>query len=196
MKTLLYQIGCAVVILLLILLSVTQCSTTKGLKKDLATATIEKQQAEADYLNLVKAKQRIDTVYKEGKTVTIRKTQFKAITDTLFVDSGKVYGLFKDSIIGKDLTLRANIVASDLRSIDYTYNVREKIVIKENIVYQVDTITNNIRPRAFYALADVGLHSYSAGVQYQGRKRLGVTARYNWYQSDKFISVGVVCRIF
>ena len=196
MKTIIINIAVGLVIIALTLLLVNQCSRKKDAQKELVTATIEKQQAVNDYMTLIKAKQRIDTLYKDGKTITIRKTDFKTITDTFLIENGKVYGLFKDSIINKDLSLRAEIVASDLKSVEYTYNVREKIITKENIVYNVDTVVSMIRPRSLYGLADVGIHTYSAGLQYQGRKRLGVTARYNWYQSDRFVTVGVVYRIF
>ena len=196
MKTLLNQIITAAVIIGLVLLSVTQCSRKKEAQRETIAAVIDKQQAQADYLELVRAKQRIDTLYKEGKTVTIRKTQFKAITDTLYIEHGKVYGLFRDSIINEDLTLRAEITASDLRAVSYNYSVREKIIREQTILTEHDTLIQTVRKGQLIGLMDVGLHSYSAGLQYQSRKRLGFTARYNWFKSDGFVSVGVAYRIF
>lgn len=188
-------IGIAAVILL-IFLSVSQCSQKKAAQRETIAATIAKQQAEADYLKLVKAKTKTDTLYKDGKTIVKHQTDFKTITDTLFIEHGKVYGTFKDSINSPELSLQAIITASDLRAIDYTYSVREKIIREQSIITEHDTLVQVIRKGQLIGLADVGLHSYSAGLQYQTRKRLGFTARYNWYQSDGFISVGVSYRLF
>jgi len=188
-------IGIAAVILL-IFLSVSQCSQKKAAQRETIAATIAKQQAEADYLKLVKAKTKTDTLYKDGKTIVKHQTDFKTITDTLFIEHGKVYGTFKDSINSPELSLQAIITASDLRAIDYTYSVREKIIREQSIITEHDTLVQVIRKGQLIGLADVGLHSYSAGLQYQSRKRLGFTARYNWYQSDRFVSIGVAYRIY
>jgi hypothetical protein len=125
MKTLLTQIIGAIVIIGLLLLSVQQCSQKKSAQKETVSAVIDKQNAERDYLELVKAKTRIDTLYKQGETITKHHTQFKTITDTLFVDNGKVYGVYKDSINSPELKLQATITASDLKAIDYTYEVTQ-----------------------------------------------------------------------
>ncbi len=69
MKTLLTQIIGAIVIIGLLLLSVQQCSQKKTAQKQIS-AVIDKQNAERDYLELVKAKTRIDTLYKQGETIT------------------------------------------------------------------------------------------------------------------------------
>jgi len=196
MKTYLLNIGLSGIILIFIFVSFSQCSQKNKALKNTETALIEKQKAEAEYLDLVKLKTRIDTLWKEGKTKVIHKTDFKTITDTLFVDHDKVYGLFKDSIINQDLTLHADIVASDLHSIDYTYSVREKIITQQSILTEHDTLIQQVRKGQLIGLADIGMHSYSAGLQYQTRKRIGFTARYNWYQSDGFVSIGVDYRIF
>lgn len=188
-------IGIAAIILL-IFLSVSQCSQKKAAQRETIAATIAKQQAEADYLKLIKAKTKTDTLYKDGKTIVKHQTDFKTITDTLYVEHGKVYGMFKDSINSPELSLQAIITASDLRAIDYTYSVREKIIREQSIITERDTLVKVIRKGQLIGLADVGLHSYSAGLQYQTRKRLGFTARYNWYQSDRFVSVGVAYRLF
>jgi len=188
-------IGIAAVILL-IFLSVSQCSQKKAAQRETIAATIAKQQAEADYLKLVKAKTKTDTLYKDGKTIVKHQTDFKTITDTLFIEHGKVYGTFKDSINSPELSLQAIITASDLRAIDYTYSVREKIIREQSIITEHDTLVQVIRKGQLIGLADVGLHSYSAGLQYQSRKRLGFTASYNWYQSDRFVSIGVAYRIY
>lgn len=132
MKTLLTNIIGAVLIIGLILLSISQCTKKKQAQKETISAVIDKQQAQADYLALVKAKTRIDTLYKEGEIITKHHTQFKTIRDTLFVDSGKVYGVFKDSINTAELKLQATITASDLKAIDYKFEVREKIIREQN----------------------------------------------------------------
>jgi len=184
------------VILALSLISLKQCSSFKKLTIIAETAISDKVKAEADYLRLVKAKTRTDTVYQKGKTRVVHKTQFKTITDTLFVENGKVYGTYRDSINSPDLKLQATITASDLKAIDYTYEVTQKIIREQTILTEHDTLVQIVRKGMLLGLADIGLHSYSAGLQYQSRKRLGFTARYNWYQSDGFVSVGVAYRIF
>lgn len=196
MKTLLTQIIGAIIIIGLLLLSVQQCSQKKSAQKETISAVIDKQNAEWDYLELVKAKTRIDTLYKQGETITKRHTQFKTITDTLYVEGGKVYGVYKDSINSPELSLQATITASDLQAIDYTYEVTQKIIREQSILTEHDTLVQTVRRGMLLGLADIGLHSYSAGLQYQSRKRLGFTARYNWYQSDGWVSIGVAYRIF
>jgi hypothetical protein len=196
MKTLLTQIIGAIVIIGLLILSVQQCSQKKTAQKQTVSAVIDKQNAERDYMELVKAKTRIDTLYKQGETITKHHTQFKTITDTLFVDNGKVYGVYKDSINSPELKLHATITASDLKAIDYTYEVTKQIIREQSILTEHDTLVHTVRRGMLLGLADIGVHSYSAGLQYQSRKRLGFTARYNWYQSDGWVSVGVAYRIF
>ncbi len=196
MKTLLTQIIGAIVIIGLLLLSVQQCSQKKTAQKETVSAVIDKQNAERDYMELVKAKTRIDTLYKQGETITKHHTQFKTIRDTIYPDSPKVYGVYKDSINSPELKLHATITASDLKAIDYTYEVTKQIIREQSILTEHDTLVQTVRNGMLLGLADVGLHSYSAGLQYQSRKRLGFTARYNWYQSDGWVSVGVAYRIF
>lgn len=173
----------------LALLSFQQCKQNRS-------AQTELKQTQSKYIALIEAKTRIDTVYKEGKTVTLSKTHFKTITDTLFVERGKVYGTFRDSINSPELTLQATITASDLRAIDYRYSVREKIIREQSIVTVHDTLIRQVRRGQLIGVADFGLRSYSAGVQYQSWNRWGVTARYNWHGSDRFATVGVAYRIF
>jgi len=196
MKQIAVNIGMGGLILLFIILTMNQCSVKKDAQKRAEIAQAGKSKAEADYLELVKAKTRTDTVYKAGKTQVVRKTDFKTITDTLYVEGGKVYGTYRDSINSPDLKLQATITASDLKAIDYTYEVTQKIIREQTILTEHDTLIQIVRKGQLIGLADIGLHSYSAGLQYQSRKRLGFTARYNWYQSDGFVSVGVAYRIF
>jgi len=196
MKTLLINIVLAVGLVIFAGMSIQQCSQKKAAQRETITAVIDKQNTERDYLALVKAKTRIDTLYKDGKTIVKHHTDFKTITDTLYVEQGKVYGVFKDSIVSPELSLQATITASDLRAIDYTYSVREKIIREQSIITEHDTLVQVIRKGQLIGLADIGLHSYSAGLQYQSRKRIGFTARYNWYQSDRFVSIGVAYRIY
>jgi len=196
MKNLLTQIALTVLLLVFAGLTFQQCGEKRKAKKETAKAVQSQQQIFTDYINLVKAKTRIDTVYKEGVTKTVTKTAFKCVTDTLFIETGKVYGLFRDSIIDDNLTLRTQVIASDMRSISYDYKVREKIIREQTILTVHDTITERVRSPSLIGIADIGLHSYSAGLQYQSRKRIGFTARYNLYKSDGFVTVGVAYRIF
>ncbi len=196
MKTLLTQIIGAIVIIGLLLLSVQQCSQKKSAQKATVSAVIDKQNAERDYMELVKAKTRIDTLYKKGETRFVPHDVFKTIRDTIYPDSPKVYGVYKDSINSPELKLQATITASDLKAIDYTYEVTIQIIREQSILTEHDTLVQTVRKGMLLGLADIGLHSYSAGLQYQSRKRLGFTARYNWYQSDGWVSVGVAYRIF
>ncbi len=196
MKTLLTQIIGAIAIIGLLILSVQQCSQKKTAQKATISAVIDKQNAERDYLELVKAKTRIDTLYQKGETRFIPHNVFKTIRDTIYPDSPKVYGVYKDSINSPELKLQATITASDMKAIDYTYEVTQKIIREQSILTEHDTLIQQVRKGMLLGLADIGLHSYSAGLQYQSRKRLGFTARYNWYQSDRWVSVGVAYRIF
>ena len=196
MKNTLIQIALGILVILFVLISVSQCSQKKATQRELISAGIDLAQAERGYLELVKAKTRIDTLYKQGETITKHHTQFKTITDTLYVEGGKVYGVYKDSINSHELKLQATITASDLKAVDYTYEVTQKIIREQSILTDHDTLIQQVRNGMLLGLADIGLHSYSAGLQYQSRKRLGFTARYNWYQSDGWVSVGVAYRIF
>ena len=196
MRNTLIQIGLTVLLLVFAGLTLQQCSEKRKAKKETAKAVQSQQQIFTDYINLVKAKTRIDTVYKEGATKTVTKTDFKRVTDTLFIESGKVYGVFRDSIIDADLTLKTQVIASDMKSISYDYKVREKIIREQSILTVHDTLIQQVRKGQLIGLADIGLHSYSAGLQYQSRKRIGFTARYNLYKSDGFVTVGVAYRIF
>ena len=170
-------------------LSVKQCSEKKIAKQKLGVVNDK-------YLALLEAKSRVDTVYKEGKTVYAHKTDFKTITDTLFVEGSKVFTEYLDSIQSPELKLKATVIANDLRSIDYEYNVREKIIIRENIVYKNDTLKIVNNKAHLYGIADIGLNHYGLGFQYQTKKRIGVLAKYNWYNDDKFVTIGVSYRIF
>ena len=196
MKQLIINIALGLLTVMSLLGYISQCSQKKSAQRETISAVIDKQNAERDYLALVKAKTRIDTLYKDGKTIIKHHTDFKTITDTLYVEYGKVYGVFKDSIVSPELSLQATITASDLRAIDYTYSVREKIIREQSILTEHDTLIQVISKGQLIGLADIGLHSYSAGLQYQSRKRIGFTARYNWYQSDRFVSIGVAYRIY
>ena len=150
----------------------------------------------SDYLKLVNSKTKTDTVYKYLAAKTIHKTVFKAIYDTLYIDANKAYGVYKDSVNSDDLSLYTKIVASDLKSVDYTYFVRQKIINTSSIINRTDTLIIYKRKPALYALLDVGKHSYSAGLQYNTCNRFGFTARINLYQDEKYLSVGAVYRIF
>lgn len=171
-------------------LSVKQCSEKKIAKQKLGVVNNK-------YLALLESKSRVDTVYKEGKTVYIHKTDFKTITDTLFVEGNKVFKEYSDSLKTPELNLSARIVANELRSINYEYSVREKIIIRENIVYKTDTLKLVNNKAHLYGIADIGLDTYGIGLQYQTKKRIGFVAKYNWYNNDtKFITIGASYRIY
>ena len=196
MKNLIINIVLIILVMLFAGLTFNQCSVKKSEREQKETALAGKAKSDADYIALVKAKTRIDTLYKQGETKYITKTDFKTTTDTLFIEGGKVYSLYLDSIRTPELTLDAKVTASDLKGIDYTYSVTQKIIHEQTILTEYDTLIQVIRKGQLIGLADIGLHSYSAGLQYQSRKRIGFTARYNWYRSDGWVSIGATYRIF
>jgi hypothetical protein len=196
MKTLLTQIIGAIVIIGLLILSVQQCSQKKSAQKATISAVIDKQNAERDYLELVKAKTRIDTLYKQGETITKHHTQFKTITDTFYVDNGKVYGVYKDSINSHELKLQATITASDLKAIDYTYEVTKQIIREQSILTEHDTLVQTVRKGQLIGFGLIGVHSYSAGAQYQTKKRIGFMGKHTWFNDERFWEAGVTYRIF
>lgn len=180
------------------ILNVTQCSDKKQQAKQIAKISIEKHDAINDYIKLVKAKTTRDTAYIPGPVrIVASKPQFKAVHDTLFIDKGKVYGLFRDSIVGPDLTLWADITASDLRAINYRYSVKQKTITERSVVYEHDTLVVENKKRHLYFQADIGLdNQWGVGLQYQGKKRLGAIMRYNSWDNKKFLTAGVAVRAF
>jgi len=173
MKAILINIVLIALVLLFAGLTFKQCSEKKSERKLKETALAGRAKSDADYLELAKAKTRIDTMWKEGKTVTKRDTTF--LKDTAWIENGKEYGQFKWSIDSADLKFKATVTASDLRAIDYTYSVREKIITQQPILTVHDTLIQQVRKGQLIGLFDIGLHSYSAGLQYQSRKRIGFT---------------------
>lgn len=196
MKQRLINIGLILLVLIFAGLTFNQCSVKRGVQTELKTTETKLTKANADYLSLVKAKVRIDTVYKAGKTQVVNRTLFEVITDTLYVEGGKVYSLYLDSIRTPELTLDAKVTASDLKAINYTYSVTEKIIREQTILTEHDTLIQQVRKGQLIGLADIGLHSYSAGLQWQSRKRLGLTVRYNLYQDYRWAAFGVAWRIY
>lgn len=195
LQTYLRDIILLTIILALGILLFSQCSKTKKANNRTAVAELAKKKSDADYLELVKAKTKIDTFYKEGDTKYVPKKVPYRVTDTLYIEGGKVYGLFKDSIKNEDLTLHAEVVASDMKSIAYTYNVRERVITNNTITPVHDTIP--MPPKGhIYALSDAGLNSYSLGLYYQTRKRMGFTARYTRINGDKEITAGIAYRLY
>ncbi len=75
MKQLIINIVLVLIILLFAGMTFNQCSVKRGVQAKLTKCN-------ADYLALVRAKVRIDTVYKSGKTQVVNKTHFKTITDS------------------------------------------------------------------------------------------------------------------
>ena len=195
MKNLLTQIIGAIVIIGLLLLSVQQCSQKKSAQKETVSAVIDKQNAERDYMELVKAKTRIDTLYKQGETITKHHTQFKTITDTLFVEGGKVYGVYKDSINSHELKLQATITASDLKAVDYTYEVTQKIIREQSILTERDTLVQTVRKGQLLAVGDIGLDNYAIGLHWQSRGRFGFGGRFTIYNDEQYYSAVISYRI-
>ena len=189
MKQLIINIVLVLLILLFAGMTLSQCSVKRGVQAKLTKCN-------ADYLALVRAKVRIDTVYKDGKTITKHQTHFKTITDTLYIENGKVYTMYFDSIRTPELTLDAKVTASDLKAINYTYSVTEKIIREQTILTEHDTLVQLVRRGQLIGSIDAGLHSYSAGLQWQSRKRLGMTVRYNFYQDYRWAAFGVSYRIY
>jgi hypothetical protein len=195
MKTLLTQIIGAIVIIGLLLLSVQQCSQKKSAQKQTVSAVIDKQNAERDYLELVKAKTRIDTLYKQGETITKHHTQFKTIRDTIYPDSPKVYGVYKDSINTAELKLQATITASDLKAVDYTYEVTQKIIREQSILTEHDTLIQTVTRGHLNGFGLIGMDSYALGLQYQTKKRIGFIGKYTWFRDETFWEAGLSYRI-
>lgn len=165
-------------------------------KADLKQIKSKNSELLTSYISLINSKTKTDTLYRYLPAKTIHRTQFKAVYDTIYVDAAQSYGVYKDSIKTNEISLYAQIVASDLMSVDYTYSVREKVIQNNSIITKMDTLLIPVHSRSLYALLDIGKHSYSAGLQYNTRKRLGLTARINLFQDEKYISLGAVYRIF
>ncbi len=195
MKTLLTQIIGAIVIIGLLLLSVQQCSQKKTAQKETVSAVIDKQNAERDYMELVKAKTRIDTLYKKGDTKFVPHDVFKTIRDTIYVEGGKVYGVYKDSINSHELKLQATITASDLKAIDYTYEVTQKIIREQSILTERDTLVQTVRKGQLLAVGDIGLDNYAIGLHWQSRGRFGFGGRFTIYNDKQYYSAVISYRI-
>lgn len=166
-----------------------QCSKTKALKKQIEVCGKE-------YSDLLKAKQKVDTIYVKGETQYVYKTVFKTLTDTLIVNEGLTYSWYLDTLKRPNLTLNAKILAHRLKAIEYDYNVTETIITKENIVYKYDTTYIDRKRMQLLLTADFGLRSYSAGLHLQTKSRWGVTAKWNLHADQKYFTVGAAYRIF
>lgn len=166
-----------------------QCSKTKALKKQIEVCGKE-------YSDLLKAKQKVDTVYVKGETQYVYKTVFKTLTDTLIVNEGLTYSWYLDTLKRPNLTLNAKILAHRLKAIEYDYNVTETIITKENIVYKHDTTYIDRKRMQLLITSDFGLNSYSAGLHLQTKQRWGVTAKWNLHAGEKYFTLGAAYRIF
>jgi len=195
MRTIIIQIGLVVLIFIFAGLTFNQYSVKKEFREQYQTEKSAREKSDAAYLALVNSKVRIDTLYKDGKTVTKHDTSFQTITDTFLIDSGKVFGKFAYVIDSADLKLRAEIVASDLKSVTTTYSVREKIIVQQSILTEHDTLIQTVRKGQLLGVADIGLDNYGIGLQWQSKKRIGFGARYTRYNDDNIYSAVVSYRI-
>ena len=195
MKNTLIQIALGILVILFVLISVSQCSQKKLAQKATISAVIDKQNAERDYLELVKAKTRTDTLYKDGKTIVQHHAQFKTIRDTIYVEGGKVYGVYKDSINSHELKLQATITASDLKAVDYTYEVTQKIIREQSILTERDTLVQTVRKGQLLAVGDIGLDNYAIGLHWQSRGRFGFGGRFTIYNDEQYYSAVISYRI-
>lgn len=197
MKATIIQIVLIALVLLFVGITFKQCSDKKQQAKQIAKISIEKHDAISDYIKLVKAKTMLDTVEIPGPERVVNHPVLKPVVDTLFVDKGKVYGLFRDSIVGPDLTLWADITASDLRAINYRYSVKQKTITERSVVYEHDTLVVENKKRHLYFQGDIGIdNQWGVGLHYQGKKRLGAIARYNSWDNKKSLTAGVSVRLF
>lgn len=189
----------AIFVLSVLFLSITftQCNKKKELQKQLTECGVKNLQLEKDYVDLLKAKTKIDSLYKRGKTQYVHKTHFKTITDTITVNDTTILNIYEDTLNRPEIRLKATITAENLRSIDYEYDVTEKIVIREHVVTKTDTLIMPKYKGQLLGLVDVGgLDIISIGLQYQTSKKWGVIARCNWYKDDKYYTIGISYRIF
>ena len=173
-----------------------QCSNTRDVLQTLADRTRTLNAVSAKYLTLLEAKQKTDTVYKEGKTQYVENTVFKTIRDTIKVIGTDTLNLYESALERPDLRLKAKIWAANLHDISYEYNVTEKIVIQNNIVEVHDTLMVKKYRNQLLGVGEVGKDYFGVGLQFQTNKRIGILAKSNWYDRKQYYTIGLSYRIF
>lgn len=171
-----------------------QCSNTRDTKRTLLERTKELNKVSAKYLALLEAKQKSDTIFVQGPEHIVTRLVPVPVHDTI-IDSIE-YKVYKDSIRSEELRLDLYAVASDVQVLRYTYDVTQKIITHNNIITQHDTLVRNQYRRSLYGTFDAGLQGCSAGLTYIGKKRLGMSAKYNIVGNERFYTVGVLYKFF
>lgn len=189
-----YKYIALLVIVALSFLAFQQCTDNKALSKTNKNLVSEFSKLNADYIALLKAKQKTDTITVQGPEHTVIHTIIKPVHDTI-IDSIE-YKVYKDSIRSEELRLDLYAVASDVKVLKYDYDVTQKIITHNNIITEHDTLRLVDYRRSLYGTFDAGLQGCSAGLTYVGKKRLGLSAKYNIVGNERFYSVGVLYKFF
>lgn len=176
------------------LLYLNQCSNTKEVSRTLANRTKELNKLSGKYISLLEAKQKSDTIIVQGPADTVIHNVPVPVHDTI-IDSVE-YKVYKDSIRSEELRLDVYAVASDVQVLRYTYDVTQKIITHNSIITQHDTLRLVEYKRSLYGTFDAGLQGASAGLTYIGKKRLGMSAKYNIVGNERFYTVGVLYKFF
>lgn len=195
MRNLLTNVALALLAIFMIAISFEQCSKKTDARKMLDSVSKEKKELNKKYLSLLEAKTKIDTIYRNGLTQYVSDTVFNEITDTIMLNGTDTLRCYERSFNRTDLRLKAIIWANKLHSIDYEYNVTEKEIIVNNIQQVHDTVIyTKYRPQLL-GIVDVGKSSFSIGLQYQSKSRIGTLARYNWFDNRQYYTFGLTYRI-
>ena len=173
-----------------------QSHKKRDARKNTQQVLNEKALIQAKYLALLESKTRIDTIYVKGETQYVEDTVFKTITDTIKVSGTDTLHLYESSLERPDLRLKAKIWANKFHSINYEYNVTEKIIIQNNIVEVHDTLTVKKYRNQLLGVGEVGKDYFGVGLQFQTNKRIGILAKSNWYMGKQYYTAGVSYRIF
>lgn len=196
MKNLLVNVALALLAIFMIAISFEQCSKKTEARKTLESVSREKLELYKKHLALLKSKTKTDTIYRNGQTQYVSDTVFKAITDTLIVNGTDTLQCYESVLNRTDLSLKANIWAVRLHSIDYEYNVTEKEIIINHIQEIHDTIIRTKYRSQLLGIVDAGKSSFTIGLQYQSKSRIGIIARSNWFDNKRYYSFGMSYRIF
>ncbi len=176
--------------------TIDQSHKKREARKDTQQVLNEKAKIQAKYLALLESKTRIDTIYVKGETQYAKDTLFKTIRDTIKVSGTDTLNLYESSLERPDLRLKAKIWANKFHSINYEYNVTEKIIIENHIVEVHDTLTVKKYRNQLLGIGEVGKDYFGIGLQFQTNKRIGILAKSNWYMGKQYYTAGVSYRIF
>lgn len=165
-----------------------------GKNKDYKQLLRDNIKLNKEYLVLMNAKQQIDTLYIKGETKYVHKTNFKAITDTFLVERQDTFRTYIDTLKTPEIDLKAKIIAKDLHSIDYEYNVTEKVIYERSIVN--DTIYQTRYKSSLNAIWGGSKGYFETGIMYQNKKQWGIGVKSCWFEGKQFYAVGLSYRIF